>query len=167
MRTSRIQSFIVALALMLMAGVAGAQTTTSQAPPPRHMHRPGMFGEMLPFHAVGLTDAQKTQIKQLYQAAKPTMQPLMQQLGQNHQAMEQLITGGGFDQAKAQALATQASQLHAQLEVEHAQIASQAYQLLTPEQKTKMSEILAKRQQWMQQHMQQEKEQADAQAESN
>jgi protein CpxP len=149
MKTRKIQIFIVALALALIAAAAVAE-----GPGHGPMHH-GMFGEMLPFHAVGLTDAQKTQIKELYHNAKPAMQPLMQQARQNHEAMVQLITSGTFDQAKAQALATQAAQIHAQMEVQHAQIASQAYALLTPEQKTKMTEVLAKRQQWMEQHIQQ------------
>jgi|SRR5580700_408445 protein CpxP len=148
MKSKKIQILMVGLALTLSAAVAVAQT-----PAHGHMHGRGM--EMLPFHAVGLTDAQRTQIKQLYQNAKPTLQPLFQQAGQNHQAMVQLITGGTFDQAKAQALATQAAQIHSQIEVQHAAIAAQAYQLLTPEQKTKMNEVIAEHQQRMEQRMQQ------------
>jgi len=161
MKLSKIQVVVVTLALMLVPVMAVSQTVEH-----RHMHGRGMFGEMLPFHAVDLTDAQKTQIKQLYQSARPTMQPLFQQARQNHEAMIQLITSGSFDQAKAQALANQSAQIHAQIEAQHAQIASQAYQLLTPEQKTKMSEVLAKRQQWFQEHMQQ-KEQSETPAEPN
>jgi len=150
MKISKFQIVIVALALMLVAAAGVAQTVEH-----KHFHHRGGFGEMLPFHAVDLTDAQKAQIKQLYANAKPTMQPLFQQEHQNHEAMVQLITSGSFDEAKAQALAQQSAQIHAQIEVQHAQITAQAYQLLTPEQKTKMNEVLAKRQQWMEQHMQQ------------
>lgn len=157
----KIPVFVVALALMLSAGAAVAQDM-----PQGHMHRHGMFGEMLPFHAVDLTDAQRTQIKQIFQNAEPTMKPLFEQLHQNHQAMMQLITSGTFDQAKAQALASQSSQILGQLAVQRASLESQAYQLLTPEQKTKMSEVLAKRQQWFEQHMQQ-KEQSEAPAQPN
>lgn len=161
MRISKIQVLVVALALTLVAGVAVSQEVERH-----HMRGHGMFGEMLPFRAVDLTDAQRAQIKQLYQNAKPTMKPLFQQLHQNHQAMVQLITSGNFDQAKAQALANQSAQIVAQMEAQHAQIASQAYQLLTPEQKTKLNEVIAKRQQWFEQHMQQ-KEQSEAPAEPN
>lgn len=161
MKTRKIQIFVVALALTLIAAVAVAE-----GPGHGGMHH-GMFGEMLPFHAVGLTDTQKTQIKELYHNAKPAMQPLMQQARQNHEAMIQLITSGTFDQAKAQALATQAAQIHAQMEVQHAQIASQAYALLTTEQKTKMTEVLAKRQQWMEQHMQQRQQAEGSEATPN
>ena len=61
---------------------------------------------------------------------------------------------GSFDEAKAQTIATQGAQVHAQLEVQHARIISEAYQLLTAEQKTKLAQFLAKRQQRFEQHMQ-------------
>jgi Spy/CpxP family protein refolding chaperone len=40
------------------------------------------------------------------------------------------------------------------MEVQRAQLMAQAYQVLTPEQKTRLNEFLAKRQQRMQEHMQ-------------
>ena len=91
------------------------------------------------------------------------MKPLMQQEFQSHQQLIQLITSGNFDQAKAAAIAAQESQTHVQLEVEHAKIASQVYQLLSSEQKTKVGEILAKHQQRMQEHMQNQSEPPDQQ----
>jgi periplasmic protein CpxP/Spy len=158
MKISKIQVLVVGLALVLVAAAAVSETG--------HMHRHGMFGEMLPFHAVDLTDAQRAQIKQIYENGKPAMQPLFQQAHQNREAMIQLITSGNFDQAKAQALANQSAQLHAQIEVQHALLSSQAYQVLTSEQKAKMNEVLAKRQQWFEQHMQQ-KQTPEAPAEPN
>ena len=77
---------------------------------------------------------------------------------QSHQAMMQLITSGTFDEAKAQAIANQSAQTHAQLEMEHARVTSQAYQVLTPEQKTELNEIMAKHQQRMEEHMRQHQE---------
>lgn len=138
------------LAALLFAGVAVAQGPGG----PRHG---GDFlgGHMLGFFAdyLDLSDAQQAQIKQIYQNARPTMKPLREQERQNHEAMKQLITGT-FDLAKAQAIATQESQVHAQLEVQHAQLASQAYQVLTAEQKTKLAQFMAKREQRFKEHMQ-------------
>lgn len=157
MKVSKVSVVFVAISLLLGAAAAVAQDMPEG---PMHMHGHGMFGGMLPFHAVNLTDTQKTQIKQLYQNAKPTMKPLFEQLRQNHEAMIQLVTSGEFSQAKAQALAAQSSQLLSQLAVLHASITAQAFQLLTPEQKTQMTQVLAERQQrmqqWMQQHQQSE-----------
>ncbi|HLW87441.1 MAG TPA: Spy/CpxP family protein refolding chaperone [Terriglobales bacterium] len=138
------------LALTLIAGVAVSQTLKRV-----DMHRGGMGHEM-PFFALhDLSDAQRTQIKQIFQNAKPAIKPLWQQERQSHQAMMQLITSGTFDEAKAQAIANQSAQTHAQLEVEHAKIVSQAYMVLTAEQKTELAAIMAKHQQRMEERMQQ------------
>lgn len=161
MKISKISAFFVAMSLLL-----GAAAAVAQDMPEGHMHRHGMFGEMLPFHEVNLTDAQRTQIKQLFESAKPTMKPLFEQLRQNHQAMLQLVTSGDFNQAKAQALATQSSQILSQLAVQHASLNAQAYQLLTAEQKTQMTQVLAERQQRMEQWMQRH-EQSATPSESN
>jgi periplasmic protein CpxP/Spy len=139
--------------MSLMAGVALAQG-------PGGMHRGadsfglmGRMGDML-----DLTDAQRDQIKQIFQSGRATVKPLWQQEHASHEAMMQLITSGSFDAAKATTIANQEAQIHAQLEVQHAQLAAQAYQVLTPDQRTKFNEFLAKRQQRMQEHMQKQSE---------
>jgi len=120
----------------------------------------GGHGLGLPLHQLNLTADQRSQVKQIFQNEKPTMKPLMQQEFQSHQQLFQLITSGNFDQAKAAAIAAQESQTHIQLEVEHAKIASQVYQLLSSDQKAKVADMLAKHQQRMQQHMQNQGEAA-------
>ncbi len=118
-------------------------------------HREGM-GHELPFFALhDLTDAQRTQIKQIFQSSRTATKPLMLQEHQSHESMMQLITGGNFEEAKAQAIASQEAQTHVQLEVEHAKVVSQAYQVLTAEQKTELNEIMAKHEQRMQERMSQ------------
>jgi periplasmic protein CpxP/Spy len=113
----------------------------------------------LPLHQLNLTDDQKAQIKQLFQAERPAMKPLMQQEHAARTQMVQLITSGAFDQSKAAAIAAQESQTHMQMEIEHAKIASQIYQLLSSDQKAKVADIIAQHQQRMQERMQ-NKEQA-------
>lgn len=151
MRSSRTKVVVGVLATILLAIVALAQGPGG----PRHGHdffggpMMGMFGDFL-----DLSDAQRTQIKQIFDNAKPTLAPLWQQEMQSHKAMRQLITSGNFDQAKAEAIANQASQVRAQLEVQHALLASQAYQLLTGDQKTKLNDFLDKREQRFQERLQ-------------
>ena len=77
--------------------------------------------------------------------------------------MVQLITSGTFDQSKAAAIAGQESQTHMQIEVEHARIASQIYQLLSADQKAKVADLIAQHQQRMQEHMQKEQAPSDQQ----
>jgi len=144
------------LAVVLTAGAALAQGP----------HRGGdMFGPMMGMmtDVLDLTDAQQAQIKQIFDSATPSMEPLRQQEHESHKAMMQLITSGTFDQAKAQSIASQESQIHQELELQHAQLAAQAYQVLTPEQKAKLNDVLAKREQRMQKHMEEHSQPAPQQ----
>jgi protein CpxP len=142
---------MAALAIVLMAGIAIGQ-------PHGGPHGGGDFfgGPMLGFFTdyLDLSDAQQAQIKQIIAKEKPALKPLFKQEMQSHEQMMQLIESGSFDEAKAQAIATQGAQVHAQLEVQHARIASEAYQVLTADQKTKLAQFIAKREQRFQEHMQ-------------
>ncbi len=149
MKTNKFKILIAGVIVVMMTGFA-----ISQEGGPRHH---GEFGALGFFtKALNLTDAQQTQIKQIITNEKPTLHPLMQQEGQAHQQMMQLVTGGNFDETKAQAIIAQESQTHAQIELEHARIMSQAYQLLTPDQKAKFAQMQARHQQRMTQHTQEE-----------
>jgi Spy/CpxP family protein refolding chaperone len=161
MNLKRVARFSAAL-VFLLAAVAGAQTAQT-APPPHRMHGERFDGEMFPFFSkyLNLSEEQHAQIKQIFSTATSTLQPLWQQERQSRGALMALVTSGNFDQAKAQTIAAQESQIHAQLEVQHALLASQAYQVLTPDQKTKLNELVTKREQWFEQRMQQ-KAPADA-----
>ena len=110
---------------------------------------------MLGFYAdaLDLSSSQQDQIKAIWQKEKPTIQPLMQQMHQNHAAMDALIENGTFDEAKTRALATQNAQTMIDLEVEHARIKSEMLQVLTADQKTKFQQIEAKHEARMQKHM--------------
>jgi periplasmic protein CpxP/Spy len=155
MRSRGMKVLSAALTLVLLGTIALAQG------PGGRMHGEGMFGGPgLDFFAemLSLTDAQQTQIKQLFESQKSTIEPLRQQEHQSHLALLQLITSGNFDEAKAQAITQQASQTQAQLMLEHAKIAAQAYQILTPEQKTKLNDFLTKQQQRFQEHRQEKSE---------
>ena len=141
----RIAPISLVLATALLTGVATAQG---------HGGRRGgdLLGPRM-MDKLDLTDAQQAQIKQIYQSGKTAMKPLWSQEHASHLAMIKLITSGTFNSTEAQAIANQESQVRAQLELAHAQSAAQAYQILTPEQKTKLNEFLAKREQRAEQHM--------------
>jgi protein CpxP len=151
MKLSRIKMGMAALVIVLLAGFAAAE----------HHGGPrggGDFfgGEMFGFFSdyLDLTDAQRVQIKQIMIKEKPAMEPLFKQEMQSHEQMMQLIQSSSFDEAKAQAIATQGAQVHAQLEVQHARVASEAYQVLTAEQKTKLAQFITKHEQRFEQRMQ-------------
>jgi protein CpxP len=148
-KTIQIKTIMTAaLAMVMLATVAVAEDG------PRGPHGGGFGGPGMELRGLGLTDAQKAQVRQIMTAEKPTVKPLMQQEMQNHQQMTALVRGGSFEEAKAQPIAAQEAQIHSQLAVERAKIEAQIYQLLTPEQKTKLAEREAKRGQWMQEHEQ-------------
>jgi len=145
MKLVRIAPITLVVASMLLTGLA-----TAQGPGAR---RGGDFLGPRMMDMLDLSDAQQTQIKQIYQSGKASLKPLWSQERESHLAMIKLVTSGAFDPAKATAIATQESQARAQLEVEHAKLAAQAYEVLTTEQKTKLNEFLAKREQRAQQRM--------------
>ena len=143
MKSNRLKLMTAALGMALLATAAVAQ----EGP---HGPHGGFGGPGMEFRGLDLTDAQKAQVKQIMSAERPAMKPLMQQEMQNHQQMTALVRSGSFEEGKAQAIATQEAQIHTQIAVERAKIDAQVYQLLTPEQKTKLAEREAKRAQWMQ-----------------
>ena len=150
---------IATLALALVGAVAFAQEGGGGGGSMHEgMHRgfAGMggpeFGMFL--HQLNLSDDQKAQVKQIFQNEKPAMKPLMQQEMQARLQMIQLVTSGNFDPAKAAAIANQEAQTHVAMEVEHAKIGAQIYQLLNSDQKAKVADMVAKHQQRMEQHLQ-------------
>jgi Spy/CpxP family protein refolding chaperone len=150
---------VLVLSLALLAGGAVAEYEGGF-----HRGSRGDFfdGHSLRFFAdyLDLTDAQQAQIKQIKASAKPAMKPLFEQEHQSRQQMKELILSGSFDQAKAQAIASQEAQVHAQLEVQRASLAAQAYQVLTADQKAKLNQFLAKREQRRAQHSRPESDDA-------
>lgn len=152
-----------ALSVALAAGVALAEANGGTGMH-RGMHRGFMggpdMGMAMMLHRLNLTDEQHAQVKQIMQSERPNFKPLMQQEAQLHQQMMQLVTSGSFDQAKASAIATQEAQVHMQMQLEHMKTASQIYGLLDSNQKSQVTDMIAKHQQRMQEHMQQMEKQA-------
>jgi len=140
--------FAVALLAVLLCGtlmIGYAQQTDDASPKAAwtgHRHG-GHMGYMA--KALNLTDAQKQQIKSIWQANRASSGPLMQQMAQNRLAMLTATSGGTFDQAKVTALANQQAQLTAQMTVQRESIQHQIYtQVLTPEQRTAADQLRQK-----------------------
>ena len=156
MKSIRFRFLVAAMAVLLGAAIAKSQTTDSTPPAaPSHGHRYGMAAHRMGFFAryLDLTDAQKAQMKTILQNEHATIKPLMQQEHQLDLQLKQ-YSEGTYDQAKVQALVAQQAQTLVQLKVEKTRIHNELFQLLTPEQQTKMKEFEAKHEARMQQHMQ-------------
>ena len=152
---------VAAAGLAIAAGTALAQ---NESAPMHHEMHGGMHGHMMGgpdfgmfLHQLNLTDDQKAQVKQIFQNEKSSIKPLHQQEGQLHIQMMKLIASDKpFEPKAAAALASQESQVHMQMEVEHAKIGSQIYQLLNSDQKAKVADMISKHEQMMNEHMQKE-----------
>lgn len=161
MKSTHASFMAIIVALVLTGGMAFAQGEGGGEP--HHgmgHHFMGGPGMGLPLHQLNLSDDQRAQIKQIFQKERPNLKPLMTQEFQAHQQMMQLVTNGSFDPAKAAAIASAEAQTHVQVEVEHAKIASQIYQLLSSDQKAKVADIMARHQQMMQEHLNKQEQEA-------
>jgi periplasmic protein CpxP/Spy len=143
MKSARTRILTIGAAVLLAAAAAIAQG-------PHGFGSDGDFHHML--RQLDLTSDQHAQVKAIFEKEKPTLEPLMQQMHQNHAAMSALEAAGPFDEVKTRALATQNSQTMVELEVEHSRIKSEVMQILTPEQKTKLAQIEANHAAHMSQH---------------
>jgi protein CpxP len=148
MKSTRIRILTIGAAVMLAVAAAIAQGMHGHGGPGGPG---GDFHHML--RQLDLTSDQQTQVKAIFAKEKPAMQPLMQQMRQNHDAMKALEAAGPFDEAKTRALATQNSQTMIELQVEHARIKSEIMQILTADQKAKLAQIEANREARMKEHM--------------
>ncbi|MFY9645986.1 MAG: Spy/CpxP family protein refolding chaperone [Terriglobales bacterium] len=146
MKSTRNRVLGLGVAFLMLAAAAIAQ-----GPGPHGFGGPeGDFHHML--KQLNLTSDQHSQIKAIWEKEKPAMQPLMEQMRQNHDAMKALEASGPFDENKTRALATQNSQNMVELEVAHARVKSEIMQILTPEQKTKLAQLEANHHERMGKH---------------
>jgi protein CpxP len=144
MKSTHIRILTIGAAVLLVAAAAIAEG--------RHGYGgPGGFHHML--KQLDLTSAQQDQVKAIWAKEKAALQPLMQQMRQNHSAMSALEASGPFDEAKTRALVTQNSQTMIELQVEHARIKSEIMQILTADQKAKLAQLEANRAARMSKHM--------------
>ena len=135
----------VAMLALLVGGVALLSYAQDSATSTQQKAWHGRHGRMAYMaRELNLTDAQKAQIKQIFQANKANGLPLMQQMAANKKAMLEATANGNYDQAKIQQIANQQAQLMSQLIVQKQAIRHQIYtQVLTPDQRTKAEELRA------------------------
>jgi Spy/CpxP family protein refolding chaperone len=154
MKSNHFKILAVALALAVMVAIGVSQTARHA-----HMRGDGIFdGHMLRYFArkLDLTDAQQAQVKDIMAKEKPTIRPLRLQMAQGQKQLRELVMSGSFDETKVRELALQQTQTTTQLTVQKARIASELIQVLTPEQKAKLTELVNQHEQRFMNHMQAE-----------
>ncbi len=135
------KSLVMGLVLVVAGAVAFSQTAMKT-----HGDHERGFGEhMLHFFTdyLDLTADQQTQAKAIMDKEMPTMKPLMEQMKQGHEQLNQLTFSGPFDEAKARAVASQIGQTTTEMAVLHARMQAEMIQVLTPEQKTKLQKFMS------------------------
>jgi Spy/CpxP family protein refolding chaperone len=148
MNARNLKITLLGLALIVAGTVAVSQTVKRT-----HWEHDGMFGGPgLGFlaHRLDLTEEQRAQAKEILAKENPTIQPLLQQLALTRHQLRQFAEGGIFDEAQVRAIAGQQGQTLTELTVQKARIEAELVKILTPEQKTKLTQMMDRREQRMQ-----------------
>jgi Spy/CpxP family protein refolding chaperone len=134
-----------------MSGLLLAQTSGNAPGTGAPNTGPGMHGRRAGMESrldrlatlLNLTDGQKAQVKSIFQNSFTQAKPLMTQMRDNRQAIEQLVKSGAtenFDQQIQNLANTQAS-LMSQMTVIHAKGMAQVWSLLNPDQRQKADQL--------------------------
>jgi Spy/CpxP family protein refolding chaperone len=91
-----------------------------------------------------LTEAQKTEIKAILDAERPTIEPLVRQLVGTRKELRSVTDSGQFDESQVRALAEQQAQTITELIVAKERVKSKVYAVLTPEQRDKAAQMRAR-----------------------
>lgn len=126
------------------SAILGAATAQQGPPPPPH-GGPGGFGLRL-LDQLNLTDEQQTQINALLDAQRTDAQPIHEELMQAREALRTAAEAGTFDDEEVTAQAVIVGQATAELTIRQTRTEWSIYQLLTPEQRTKLAEL--RKQMW-------------------
>ena len=106
-------------------------------------HRWGHFGTMgYLAHKLNLSDAQRQQVRSLWQAERPAVSGLIQELAAERREMDQATANGNFDQSRVQEIAARQGTTLSKLLVEKQYFTTKVYtSVLTPEQRTKADKL--------------------------
>ncbi|HKR00004.1 MAG TPA: Spy/CpxP family protein refolding chaperone [Pyrinomonadaceae bacterium] len=159
-------AFVLALAVAAFSqqgpGGGGPRHGGPGGPPPGDGFRggPGPRGGGLgPFgRDLNLTDEQKAQIKKITDSFEESTKALHEQLRALHESQPDPMKGGAFDEAAVRSAAQARANIQIELEVAHARIMSQIYNVLTAEQK---AQLAAKRQEFEQRRKEREAQRGD------
>ncbi len=138
---TKLKTVLLGLAI---TAIVGASLIAVGQPPWARGHGgpgggPGFGGHFA--HVLNLTDTQKTQIKALREQAHAAAKPYHEQIKPIREQMQKLIEAPAFNETAARALDQQMMQAQIEIQVIYAKTEAAIFQLLTPEQKAKMTEM--------------------------
>lgn len=154
MKSSSKKILAAAVTLVLLAAVALSET--GKWDHPHHGHGGMITERSLGFFSdyLNLTDDQQTQMKGILAQEKSAMKPMFQQMADSHRGIRQIVQSGAFDEAKVRSIAAQQTQAMQEMIVQKARVESQLFQILSPDQKSKMTQFMDKHEQRFMKHMQ-------------
>ena len=95
------------------------------------------------FRNLDLTDAQKTQMKQIRESHSQNLRPLMEQIRAKRQELRQASQGGTFNEALVTQKLSEIAPLEAKLMGEQSRTHQEMLSVLTADQKTKLEQLRA------------------------
>jgi periplasmic protein CpxP/Spy len=99
--------------------------------------------EQFLFAQLSLTDAQKEQVKSIRESARAASEPFREQLKTVRDEIQAATANGAFDEATVRAIAAKAAPAEVELAVIDARTRAAVYNVLTPEQRTKLAALQA------------------------
>lgn len=106
----------------------------------------GILDHKIPeLRMLGLTEEQKAKVREIITESKRRISPLVESLRANRENLRKLAFTGSFDEKTVSEIASQSGQIISQIIVERERAKSQIYEILTEEQKIKLAELRAKR----------------------
>jgi protein CpxP len=100
---------------------------------------------LLPLRQLDLTEAQRTQIRQLAEQHRTTVRPLLERMRTAASARRQAIEAVPVDEGRIRAAVQELAQAQADLAVQQARLQSDVYGLLTAEQQERVRQLRAER----------------------
>ena len=143
---------VVLICAILMVGEAFAQGPPRGMGPGGEMG-PGFRGPGMMLGNLDLTDAQKQQVKDLMAAFNTASEPYRTQFRDLAQEMRTATANGAFNESQVRAIAQKQAQAQVEMTVLNEKLRSDIYQILTPEQRTKLDEEQTRMQNRMRQGM--------------
>lgn len=160
LRTSRTAMRAVFGSLLIAAAAVSVQPSFAQG---FGHHRGGEHGEMMGggrhmgrmLDAVDATDAQRAQIRQIHEAAAADMKPL-HEAGRalRERARQLMVAPGAVDRGAAETLRLETMALQDKISKRRLDAMLAVADVLTPQQRAKMGELMAKRGERMRERMQ-------------
>ncbi|HKO11907.1 MAG TPA: Spy/CpxP family protein refolding chaperone [Acidobacteriaceae bacterium] len=149
MNGKRIVFWSAIAALVAIAGIAIAGAESHRGWCGYHSAHRGWGGPVAlgyVTHKLDLNQAQRKQIRSIWDAEKPAVSSLVAEFASEEKEMDQATAGGVLDGGKVQEIAARQGATVSRLLVERAQLESKIYStVLTPEQRTRADKM---KEQW-------------------